>query len=136
MTDAFEGLAYIVAFAADALNVLIGLMPSNWGSGMAKTALGWNINEGQMSNTQKLMYSGGVSYNASGNANWRGGLTYINENGPEEVILPSGTKILNAQDTRNLGGDTFYITIDAASVREFNDIVDMAKSARVRGRMK
>lgn len=74
--------------------------------------------------------------NASGNQNWRGGLTYLAENGPEAALLPQGTRILNAQDTRSLGGDTFYITIDAASVQEFNDIVEIARSARVRGRMK
>lgn len=75
-------------------------------------------------------------YNASGNQNWRGGLTYLAENGPEAALLPQGTRILNAQETRNLGGDTFYITISAATVQEFNDIIEIARSARVRGRMK
>lgn len=76
--------------------------------------------------------------NATGNDNWRGGLTYINETGPEAMYLPSGTKILSAQDTRlsGFGGDTYYITIDARNVREFNDIVQMAQNARVRGRMR
>ena len=81
-------------------------------------------------------HSGSFGYNASGNQNWRGGLTYLAENGPEAALLPQGTRILNAQETRSLGGDTFYITIDAASVQEFNDIVEIARSARVRGRMK
>ena len=75
-------------------------------------------------------------HNASGDQNWRGGLTYLGENGPEAALLPSGTQILSAQDTRALGGDTFYITIDAKNVREFNDIVEIAQTARVRGRMK
>ena len=78
----------------------------------------------------------GISYNASGNQNWRGGLTYLGENGAEAAILPRGTQILSAQDTRGLGGDTYYITIDAKNVREFNDIVEMARTARVRERMK
>lgn len=73
--------------------------------------------------------------NAIGNANWRGGLTYLGEGGPETAILPRGTRILSAQDTQLMGGDTFYITIDAKNVREFNDIVALAKSARVRRRM-
>lgn len=76
-------------------------------------------------------------HNASGNDNWRGGMTYLSEAGPELAFLPSGTKILSAQETRQaMGGDTFYITIDAKSVREFNDIVEIARSARVRSRMK
>lgn len=73
--------------------------------------------------------------NASGNDNWRGGLTYLNESGPELALLPSGTRILNAQDTRSAGGNVFYVTIDAKNVREFNDIVALAESARIRGRM-
>ena len=76
------------------------------------------------------------TFNASGNDNWRGGLTWVGEAGPELVALPGGSQIYNAQDSRNMGGDTFYITIDAASVKEFNDIVEMARSARVRERMR
>jgi hypothetical protein len=75
-------------------------------------------------------------YNATGNDNWRGGLTWVGEAGPELVSLPGGSQILNAQDSRSFGGDTFYITIDSASVREFNDIVEIAQSARVRRRMR
>lgn len=81
-------------------------------------------------------HSGSFGYNASGNQNWRGGLTYLGEAGAETAILPRGTQILNAQDTRALGGDTFYISIDAKNVREFNDIVEIAQTARVRGRMR
>lgn len=137
VSDMFRGLAVVVATVADALNVVQGLMPWNWGSGKARTALGWNIGEGQMSNLQTLMRSGSeyVSYNATGNDNWRGGLTWVGENGPELVNLPGGSQIRNAQDSR-IGGDTFYITIDAKSVKEFSDIVEMAQSARVRQRMR
>ena len=35
-----------------------------------------------------------------------------------------------------MGGDTFYITIDAKNIKEFNDIVELAKSARIRSRMR
>ena len=77
-----------------------------------------------------------VSFNATGNDNWRGGLTWLGEAGPELAYLPQGTRILSAQESRGFGGDTYYITIDAASVREFNDIVEMAQSARVRSRMR
>jgi phage-related protein len=34
-----------------------------------------------------------TGHNASGTDNWRGGLTWINEKGPELVDLPSGTRI-------------------------------------------
>ena len=147
-----KAVAYTAALIADTFNVIAGLLPRNWGSGMARTALGWNMDEGQLSNIQQLKFGSGEyatsvydentgmwignGYNAAGNANWRGGLTWVGEAGPELVALPGGSQILNAQDSRGFGGDTFYITIDAASVREFNDIVEIAQSARVRGRMR
>ena len=147
-----KAVAYTAAAVADAFNIIAGLMPQNWGSGMARTALGWNINNGQMSNLQQLMYNDTSEqlftydenygawiqkgYNATGNDNWRGGLTWVGEAGPELVSLPGGSQILNAQDSRGFGGDTFYITIDAASVKEFNEIVEIAQSARVRSRMR
>ena len=41
-----------------------------------------------------------------------------------------------AQETRELGGDTFNFYIDAKNVQEFIQLVEMAKSARIRSRMK
>ena len=151
--NAFKGVAVVLATIADTIKLIIGLMPGMWGSGMASTALGLNRNKGQMSNTQRVLYGDATGFtydpttgkytgnyfagqNAGGTDNWRGGLTWVGEAGPELVALPGGSQILNAQDSRNLGGDTFYITIDAASVKEFNDIVEMARSARVRERMR
>ena len=75
-------------------------------------------------------------YNASGTDYWRGGRTLIGEYGPEEVVLPQGTRILTAQETRQAaGGDTFYITIPANTVKEFNDIVNIARNKRRTNRM-
>lgn len=76
-----------------------------------------------------------AGFNAGGSDNWRGGLTWVGESGPELVALPSGSRILSNQESRQLGGDVFNITIDAKSVQEFNDIVEIARSARVRRRM-
>ena len=75
-------------------------------------------------------------HNAGGTDNWRGGLTWVGEAGPELVSLPQGSRIYSNQESQQMGGDTFYITIDAKSVQEFNDIVELAKSARVRRRMR
>lgn len=75
-------------------------------------------------------------YNASGTDYWRGGRTLIGEYGPEEVVLPQGTRILTAQETRQAaGGDTFYITIPANTVKEFNDIINIARNKRRTDRM-
>lgn len=154
LKDAFKalgtvlgGIAQLAAVIADAFDVIAGLFSlRNGGGERIMTAMGFNYGEGQASNLQRVrmqqdgtwdMYSEFYAgRNASGNSNWRGGLTYINENGPEMAVLPSGTQILNTQDTRRaMGGDTFYVTIDAHNVKDFMDVVEMANSARLRGRM-
>lgn len=74
--------------------------------------------------------------NATGNDNWRGGLTWVGENGPELVALPSGSRIASAQDSRMAGGVYIgSIVIDAHNVKEFTDIIDMVQSERIRARM-
>ena len=156
--EILHAIAGVFALIADVGNAAIGILTLN--PTKFNTALGLNAQYGMYSNMQRWdtgsagyrgrssyagweydpetgLYSGNyVPGNAAGDQNWRGGLTYLSENGPEAAILPRGTQILNAQDTRGLGGDTYYITIDAKNVREFNDIVEIARTARVRGRMK
>lgn len=155
-----HGIAGVFAWIADAGNAAIGLLTGWSAAGRTRlnTALGLNTEYGMYSNLQRWqgmgntnvsgnyydpntgLYTGNyyAGRNASGNDNWRGGLTYLSESGAELAILPSGTRILNAQDTRQAVGGTqiFYVTIDAKNVREFNDIVELAQSARVRDRMR
>lgn len=73
-------------------------------------------------------------YNAAGIDHWPGGMTWVGENGPERVWLPEGTRIQTAQESRG-GGDVFNITIPARDIKEFNDIVRIAKNARRAERM-
>lgn len=73
--------------------------------------------------------------NASGTDNWRGGWTRIGENGPENVYLPRGTAVDTAQESRDGGNNYYYITIDAKSVQEFEDIVRIAQEQRWKSRM-
>lgn len=155
LSGALRGLATLMATIADAANLISGIMPWNWGSGRAATALGLNMSNGQMSNLQQLRYGGnyasyGNSYNAAtglysgnyftgnatGNDNWRGGLTWVGESGPELAMLPAGTRIMSAQESRSMGGDTYVFNIDPANIREFNDLVRVAESARVVSRMR
>ena len=78
-------------------------------------------------------------HNASGNSNWRGGMTYLAENGPEAVFLPAGSRIMNAQETRQaLGGDVYIekLVLNASTIKQLNDIYDLVSSARVRSRMR
>ena len=73
---------------------------------------------------------------ASGSDYFIGGRTLLGENGPEEVVLPRGSRILTAQETRQSGGgDTYYVTIEARTVKEFNDIARIARNKRRTDRM-
>lgn len=69
---------------------------------------------------------------ATGTRSARSGVALVGENGPELVRLGGGEQIYSNQRTRQLlGGDTITIgsiTIDAKNVREFNDIVAIAKN--------
>ena len=76
-------------------------------------------------------YANGTNYH-------RGGLAFITEYSPEQLSMPDGTNMVvmprgtrvNPNVSLSSGGDIYNITIDAKNVREFNDIVRMAKSAR------
>ena len=113
-----------------------------------------------------------VGRNARGTNNWRGGLTWVGEEGPELVNLPAGSKVFPAQKSLSMlpayalgttnhpggmalvgengpeyvdlpagskvypngvnpKGDTYMFTgdivIEARTVKEFNDILKMAK---------
>ena len=76
-----------------------------------------------------------MGYNASGNDNWRGGLTYLNEAGPEAVFLPSGSQILSAQETRMLGSGGNTYNINVQNVEELQQLLDLLDGLRVRRRM-
>jgi len=146
-------VALLLSGIADVLDVITGLLPTNWGSGKLSTALGLNYSSGSANHVQTTMmslngtldeytsfynspYYSGYPGNAGGTSNWRGGLTWVGEAGPELVALPGGSRIMNAQDSRNYGGDTFYISVNASSIQDISDIVEMAESARVRSRMR
>lgn len=78
---------------------------------------------------------------ADGTYNHPGGLALVGERGPELLRLPTGSQVYPTGVSQSMmqsargGGDTYNITIDARSVREFNDIVRIARSARQNGRM-
>ena len=157
--EVLHGIAGVLAWIQDAANVCIGLIQTltvvGAPSGLKRigTALGYGASSGNYSNLQKLQQSsdryyasangnyynsqtgrweGNYGRNAGGTDNWRGGLTWVGEAGPELVDLPMGSKILSAQDSKKMG--TVYIgsvVIDAKNVKEFNDIVRMAQTAAV-----
>lgn len=98
--------------------------------------LSGDLNAGDMK-WSLAVQSGLVSRNASGTDNWRGGLTWVGENGPEIVSIPQGSKIYNAQTSREIAnnGTVVNVTINAKDVKEFNDIIRIAENERISQRM-
>ena len=78
-----------------------------------------------------------VNQYATGTYNHPGGMALVGENGPEIVDLPMGAKVYpNGVVPNNMGSyNMFNITISAANVQEFNDIIRIAQSQRQSTRM-
>lgn len=154
-----HSIAGLIAWITDAAQAAIGVLETltifgaKDGIQRYSTAMGYGASSGNYSNLQKWqgmgdtsgnwynsetgMWEGNYGHNAGGTDRWRGGLTWVGESGPELVNLPQGSQILSAQESRNAAaGDVFYITIDAKNVKEFNDIVELAKTAQMRRRMR
>lgn len=145
----FDAASVAIGLFADGLSVVVNLVAAlanllsldfegagkNWDNimgiftpgGNSATARAWNNVYGENSSRW--------TFNSSGDQSFDGGLTWVGENGPELVYLPQGTRIFNNQESREMGGDTWYVTIDAKNVKEFNDIVEMARAKRRRDRM-
>ena len=71
---------------------------------------------------------------AGGSDNWRGGLTWVGEAGPELVALPQGSRIYSNQESQQMGGSTtFNITVNG--VQELDEIISWYRSRQIRERM-
>lgn len=83
---------------------------------------------------EKLLKKAG--YNAAGDSNWRGGLTWVGEAGPELVALPRGSQIYSNQESRSMAGVNIgTVVIEARTIRELNDLVRIFQGAQIEGRM-
>ena len=137
---ALKPVAGLIAWIADAADVVTGLLTLDFDR--IGVALGFGQSSGRQSNLQKWMSDGTSvydedlgawvgnytpSFNASGNDNFRGGVTRVGENGPETVILPAGSRIMSNQETRETNGGVYIgtVVIDAKNVKDFNDVVNV-----------
>lgn len=129
-----DGFAISLGAAADAISIVLNLAAALVnvldfdfeGAGTNMDNIG-GILSGKDSATKRAWTN---AFNASGDYNFDGGYTWVGENGPELAYFPQGTRIINNQESREMVGDTFYVTIDAKNVKEFNDVVRMASAKR------
>lgn len=73
-------------------------------------------------------YTGSIGHNANGTQNWRGGATWVGENGPEIVNLPKGTQIYSNDESKRISGNKTYninMNCDLSSMKSLNDVIDI-----------
>ena len=158
--EILHGIAGVFALISDAADTVIGILQGinvfgGWESMKAGwhkvgVAQGYGKSSGEFSHMQQWMgystdgyyydesigaWTGNYGFNAGGTSNWRGGLTWVGEAGPELVSLPKGSQIYNTQDSEQMLGDTYYITLNVDKIEDIQDVVDLVKSARVVNRM-
>ena len=139
-----QAVAQLCAVIADAADLVKSVITLDFTG--VKNALGFGYSSGNANRLQRVnmrqagtleQYDSYYGRNAGGTDNWTGGPTLVGEAGPELAWLPQGTQIMNAQDSRGLGGVYIgQITIDAKNVKEFNDIVAIVQDARLLQRMR
>lgn len=135
-------LAMTLAAVADYVDAVSSLLRLDF-KGVGD-ALGFGYSSGRANNVQRArMASQGTlsmydefyaGRNAAGTSDWRGGLTWVGEAGPELVALPRGSQIYNAQDSRNMGGQV--ININVQGIQQLDEVVGWYESRRVRERMR
>lgn len=76
-------------------------------------------------------------YNARGTPFFEGGETWVGEDGPELVQLPTGSRIIPNRQSRNPSGDTYNITVNAKvdDIDSVHKLINLGKQERMAMRM-
>lgn len=133
IADAGDWLAGLFTLDFDRMGVALGAGMSEGKFSNYQQFLGYSQNvDGSYYNPETGLWEGNA-FHASGTDYFRGGRTVVGENGPETVILPAGSRILNNQESRESAGGGVHIdkvVIDAKNVRDFNAAVNTFSNFR------
>lgn len=135
----FYAVAWVIATISDALKVvlltlssIVNILTLDFaGASDDWSAIG-GILFGGDSASDRVFQS---MYNASGDRNFPGGVTWVGENGPERVFLPRGSVIQSAQESARRTGDVYYVTLSLREISELSDIARLARDRRRKTRM-
>ena len=72
---------------------------------------------------------------AGGSDNWRGGLTWVGEAGPELVALPQGSRIYSNQESMGHAGGVINYNINVNGIDELDEVLRWYNSRQLRERM-
>lgn len=141
----------VLDLAESALPLLSGALSAladafAWAADKAATLLGWlsQIDEASIQQTMvdvgDMGYNAAAAYNAAGDENWRGGLTWVGEGGPELVSLPRGSQIYSSQESSQMaaagGSDTGALErIMSENTAMLRGILAELSGMQIRGRM-
>lgn len=136
----FYVIAWVIATISDALKVVL-LSLSSIVNLLSFDFSGFNDD---ISSINGILFGGDSAsgrvfesmYNASGDWNFPGGLTWVGENGPERVFLPRGSVIQSAQESARSNGDVYYVTLSLREISELSDIARLARDRRRKTRMR
>lgn len=139
------GIIVGVTAALIALAAIIAVIVGK-GDELNKTMANIGTSVGNMTNTVNNAGSN-IGRNATGTSNWRGGLTWVGEEGPELIEAPAGARIYSNKRSMQMlagaeqesGGDTFnlYVTMDqVGEVYQLINTFKMLKQTKRGGRVK
>lgn len=143
LSGQLQVLAMTLAAVADYVDAVSSLLRLDF-KGVGD-ALGFGYSSGRANNVQRArMASQGTlsmydefyaGRNAAGTDDWRGGLTWVGEAGPELVRLPQHSQILSNQEIRALAAGDQHIVINVQGIEQLDQVVRWFESRRIRGRM-
>lgn len=135
----FYTIAWVIATISDALKVVLLSLSS------IVNLLSFDFSgfSDDISSINGILFGGNSAsgrvfqsmYNASGDWNFPGGVTWVGENGPERVFLPRGSVIQSAQESARSTGDVYYVTLSLREISELSDIARLARDRRRKTRM-
>ena len=155
VADALYEVADLIARINDGFSFFSGLFKTGSifkmkeGFEQMKNALGFGYGSGNPNNHQKMrmihegtwdQYSDfyGIGHNATGTEDWRGGLTWVGETGPELVDVPQGSRIYSATESAAMMGDVvvnqvFHINVD--DLQDLQKLISWGKTAAANARV-
>ena len=128
-----EGLAWALDAVASA---------AEWASQKLSEFNTWAAEHTETTGYEDYGFGGAADYgyNAAGDENWRGGLTWVGEGGPELVRLPRGSQIYSSQESSQMaaagGSDTRALErIMSENTAMLRGILAELSGMQIRGRM-
>ena len=142
LADALTIVANTIAIVIELFKQLFNLISGKGFDDSNLTRYGENIakvfsNEGASARAWDNGFGRNIGRNADGTDYWPGGLTWVGERGPELVSLPQGSRVYNAEDSRNMGGtNNYYLTVQSRDMETVAAMTATFKRARQAERAK